>query len=376
MSIDKYCVYVTTYHGKVELPMFYIGSTLINKITRKHNPYKGSVLSEEYRDIWKSETKNNPCDFTVKILKTFQNRDDAFNYERYVQKYFSVVQNEMYTNKAYANDKFNMYGKKHTNDTRGKMSNSHKKYNENITEEQRLERMRIRKECSEMGVITAWNTETKSYIRTSVTHPKYMNGTYIPAGKKRTRESREKTSIALKGRISYYDPMTNKIKYIKKGDTPPPNLVKGVPENRGDDMHEKFSDTSFYYNPLDGKQVRVKNESTAPDGFIKGRNNFGENGNPFSNVKVGIDIRTGQYGKEQKGTQYEVYIIPYSVKKILKFENTYTVSNERMVEYLKTLGIKITKNMLFRLKRDEITNEKIKVIDITEYDYDNNHQWI
>ena len=376
MSIDKYCVYVTIYHGKAELPMFYIGSTLISKITRKHNPYKGSVLSKEYRDIWKIETKNNPDDFTVKILKTSQNRDDAFDYERYVQKYFSVVQNEMYTNKAYANDKFNMYGKKHTDDTKERMSDSHKKYNENITEEQRLERMRIRKKCSKKGMMTAWNTETKSYIRTSITDPKYMNGTYIPVGKKRTQESREKTSIALKGRVSYYDPTTNKIKYIKESDITPLNLVKGVPENRGNDMSEKFSNTSFYYNPIDGKQVRVKNESNTPDGFVKGRNNFGENGNPFSNVKVGVDIRTGQYGKEQKGTHDEVYIIPRSVKKILKFENIYTASNERMVEYLKTLDIKVTKNMLFRLKRDEITNEKIKAIDITEYTYDDNHQWI
>lgn len=374
MTIDKYCVYVTIYHGKCELPMFYIGSTTINKILRKNKPYKGSVSSKEYRELWKRESKDSPNDFIVKILKTFQSRNDAYDYERYVQKYFSVVQNEMYVNKSYANDSFNMHGKKHTPDTKQKMRDGHKRYNESLTESQRIERYVCVRSRAKKGEMTMWDTKTKSYIRASISDPKYLNGIYIANGYMRTHKSREKTSISLKGRVMYHDPTTNKITYLKKGETPSNNLVAGAPENFTKMASEKWSNMAFYHDPTSGEQVRC--EGVVPDGFVKGRNNFGEKGNPFSYMKVGFDVRTGKNGKEQRGSHDESYIIPITVKKILKFENIYTTSNERMVEYLKTLDIKITKNMLFRLKRGEIVMEKIIVIDVDEYVYDSSHQWI
>ena len=68
-----YCVYLTHYKG-TKLPPLYVGSTSIEKI---NNGYRGSVLSKKWKLIWTDELTNNPQLFSVSIIKTFDNRQDA-----------------------------------------------------------------------------------------------------------------------------------------------------------------------------------------------------------------------------------------------------------------------------------------------------------
>jgi len=115
----KFCTYLTIYSGS-KLPPFYIGSTTIDRILIKG--YKGSVSSEEYHLIWKSELKNNPQMFKTKILTMHATRKDAFIKERFFQKSLQVVKSPLYINKTYAGDKFHMSGEKHSPETKIKMS--------------------------------------------------------------------------------------------------------------------------------------------------------------------------------------------------------------------------------------------------------------
>lgn len=135
MSI--YCIYLTTYRGN-RLPPFYIGSTSIKNI---ESGYKGSVKSKIYRKVWEEEIQNNPHLFNVRILSTYSSRQEAFDREEYIQRKLNVVESPMYMNLSYANYKMVTIGplsaetksklsiartgRKHTEETRAKMSKSH-----------------------------------------------------------------------------------------------------------------------------------------------------------------------------------------------------------------------------------------------------------
>jgi hypothetical protein len=79
--------------------MFYIGSTSLLKIEKG---YKGSVSSKEYKSIWKSELKNNPHLFKIKIISKHASRKEATEKENTFHKKLSVVVSPMYINKSNA----------------------------------------------------------------------------------------------------------------------------------------------------------------------------------------------------------------------------------------------------------------------------------
>lgn len=94
--MNIYCTYLTTYYGN-KLPMFYIGSSTIDRI---NSGYRGSVQSKEYKKIWNSELSNNPNLFKTVILTTHETRKDALEKERFFHISLNVVPNVLYTNKA------------------------------------------------------------------------------------------------------------------------------------------------------------------------------------------------------------------------------------------------------------------------------------
>jgi hypothetical protein len=129
MSNNIYCTYLTVYSGN-KLPPFYIGYTSIENIG---NGYRGSVNSKKYKEIWKSELKNNPNLFKTKILTTHNTREEAIEKEKYFQESLDVVKSPLYVNQAIAsiNGCFGVqlfgrnnhrYGKVHTYDTRKLLS--------------------------------------------------------------------------------------------------------------------------------------------------------------------------------------------------------------------------------------------------------------
>jgi hypothetical protein len=116
-----FCTYLTTYSGN-KLPPFYIGSTSILRIQRG---YAGSVLSKEYCKIWKSERSTNPHLFKTKIISTHETRKEAFIKEHMLQVALKAIDSPMYINKAFAQSKLHMTGRKHSPESRQKMSASH-----------------------------------------------------------------------------------------------------------------------------------------------------------------------------------------------------------------------------------------------------------
>lgn len=131
-----YCVYITIYSGN-QLPPFYIGKSNVKRIS---NGYKGSVVSMKYKDIWKSESKNNPHLFKTIIISTFEHEYEALQSEEKIHDLFDVASNPLYINMANSNKKFVNYytkeyrlvcrerklGTKHSEETKRKIGNIHR----------------------------------------------------------------------------------------------------------------------------------------------------------------------------------------------------------------------------------------------------------
>ena len=96
MSI--YVTYLTVYSGN-KLPPFYIGSTSLDKI---YKGYRGSVQSKKYKDIWKSELKQNPHLFKTKIISQHSDRKEALIKEDFLQRRLNAVESSLYINKSYS----------------------------------------------------------------------------------------------------------------------------------------------------------------------------------------------------------------------------------------------------------------------------------
>lgn len=111
-----YCTYLTIYLGN-KLPPFYIGYTKIKNIEKNYN---GTVTSQEYKNIWNSERKNNPFLFKTKILTKHETISEAKQKETYFQKFFKVDKNPMYVNKHIGGEKYYCSG--HSLESREKMS--------------------------------------------------------------------------------------------------------------------------------------------------------------------------------------------------------------------------------------------------------------
>lgn len=93
-----YCVYLTIYRG-IRLPPFYIGSSSVEKV---QTGYHGSVCSNEYKSIWKSELRFNSNLFETKIISIHSNRKEATLKEHTLQKKVDAVKNPLYINKSFA----------------------------------------------------------------------------------------------------------------------------------------------------------------------------------------------------------------------------------------------------------------------------------
>jgi hypothetical protein len=115
MSNTIYCTYLTVYSGN-KLPPFYIGSTSIENINKG---YHGSVKSKKYKEIWKSELKNNSNLFKTKILTTHNTREEALEKEKFFHQKLDVVKSPLYVNRAIASKNgcfgVSFYGKDHHN---------------------------------------------------------------------------------------------------------------------------------------------------------------------------------------------------------------------------------------------------------------------
>ena len=121
MPTNIYCTYLTVYTGN-KLPPFYIGSTSVDNINKG---YRGSVVSEKYKSIWKQELHSHPELFKTSILTRHETRQEAMEREIVFQEAFSVASNPMYINMAHANGKF-FNTDPHSPETKAKISAGNK----------------------------------------------------------------------------------------------------------------------------------------------------------------------------------------------------------------------------------------------------------
>ena len=126
-----FCTYVTEYFGD-KMPSKYVGSSSVDAV---ENGYRGSVSSEKYKEIWKSEIKNNPQLFRTTIITIHHNREEALEEELKIQLLNDVVKSAEWINESLAqpNGFFGrdvsgennpMFGKTHSNQTIEKLKNS------------------------------------------------------------------------------------------------------------------------------------------------------------------------------------------------------------------------------------------------------------
>uniref|UniRef100_A0AAU8HZC6 HNH endonuclease n=1 Tax=Rhizobium phage IG49 TaxID=3129228 RepID=A0AAU8HZC6_9CAUD len=111
-----YCVYFTFYRGD-KFENFYIGKTLVNNIHDKG--YRGSSASKDF----KSEIRENPHLFSIKIHKVFRTDKEAIDYENEIQTHFDVVKSPLFLNQAiYLNKDFapKSKGRKESEETKAK----------------------------------------------------------------------------------------------------------------------------------------------------------------------------------------------------------------------------------------------------------------
>lgn len=143
-----FCTYLTIYYGSL-LPRRYVGSTSISNI---HTGYHGSVLSEEWKEIWNQELISNPHLFKTRILTLHDTREKALEKEKEIQIKYDVVKNPNYINKSLANPNgffgMNVSGKNNPN--YGNSESIKKWYKENPE---------LASERNRKAAITQWNDE-------------------------------------------------------------------------------------------------------------------------------------------------------------------------------------------------------------------------
>ena len=94
------CVYVISYSGFAvneygeRLPPFYIGSRYTNLMEN----YYGSLTSKRWSKIWRKESRENPHLFKRRIIKTFDTRKEASDYEEEILKRFNAARSDFFVN--------------------------------------------------------------------------------------------------------------------------------------------------------------------------------------------------------------------------------------------------------------------------------------
>jgi len=287
-----------------------------------------------------------------------------------------VAYNPLYINKAIANNKFNMTGKKHTRKTRDLMSISGK-----------LRPPATKETCQllsgiNQNTVTLYDNISKEFIRTKQTDLDTINklesGQYVYGGIMRDQESRNRTSVAHKDRKHYYNPETKKAIFIKSYEIPPDGFIAGTSEEYKLAVAKRMTGSNYYHNPVTDEQTRIVG-NIIPDGFIRGKNYFGENGNFFSNNAIGIDIRTKEKSSAIKDSNESKFIIPHNVKSILSFQNYKCVNNIRFRNLLIENGININKEKITILKSKKMPLNgypEISCISTIEYKFSPLDIWI
>jgi hypothetical protein len=259
--MTEYVTYLTIYKGN-KMPPFYIGYTSKIKIL---SGYNGSVVSKEYKQIWKYEQKHNKHLFKTQILKEFVTSDDAILYEEYLHCFFNVDINPMYINKVRSRHHFrNKGGYKLTEEQRN---------NRKWTEERKIEQSKITTERNKI----IWASRSEEEI--------HRIGRNISAGKTGkespnkgiSRTEEEIIAISL-GTRNAMDNTELRRHLSEKAKARGVNKIccieckKIIPIPMYYQHLEKHDGINRIYINDGKKQIKIReNIDTIPDGYFRGR---------------------------------------------------------------------------------------------------------
>ncbi len=203
----NFVVYLTTYLGN-KMPMFYIGYSY-NVIERK---YYGTPTSKQFKCIWKSELKNNPQLFKIKILREFGNDIKlAKKYETYIQSFLNVHKNSLYINRCIQHE--NYYSIPCTDEIKERLSKLYKNktyvqiYGSERAEIERLKRAignigkKRTKEQIDKMIIGKSGFKHSNETKKKLSEINIYKNIGFFTGKTHTDESRKKISLIHKNRI-------------------------------------------------------------------------------------------------------------------------------------------------------------------------------
>lgn len=202
---NKYCTYLTIYRGN-KLPRFYIGRSNVAKVLKG---YRGSVSSRQYRKIWNTELQEQPELFDTRILTLHDTAKEAAIQEEKFHKSLQVHTNPLYINQATSAGTFiydasgagnpwygksrsgkenPMYGRRHSEESKRKMSQSSQGKNSKPKSKEFKDHMRLlyQGKTLEERLGPEKAAEQKRKLRLSA--------------RNRSPEHREKLSVAAKNR--------------------------------------------------------------------------------------------------------------------------------------------------------------------------------
>ena len=221
--MEEFCVYLTEYSGD-KLPPKYIGSTSIKNID---NGYCGSVHSKRWKDIFRSELKENKDLFTVTILSKHNTRLEAMEEELRLHKLYDVVKSDQYINQSYAtiNGFFGrdvsgelnpMFGKERPD---SKLLMTLFNPAKSIIAREKISKSRIGKSSWNKGISCSEEVKKKISEKNKISSKGELNGFY---GKTHSNEVKEKISNLHKGNkyklgIKHTDEAKLKMSKARKG---------------------------------------------------------------------------------------------------------------------------------------------------------------
>jgi hypothetical protein len=89
------------------MPPFYIGSTSVDNVA---DGYHGTVLSAKYKSVWREELKENSHLFKTKVVSIHDDRQEALDKEKALQRSLNVAKSGLYINQALATGCFGNMG--------------------------------------------------------------------------------------------------------------------------------------------------------------------------------------------------------------------------------------------------------------------------
>ena len=183
-------------------------------------------------------------------------------------------------------------------------------YSLNIAENS--EDLKIARSKKRKNTVIAFNKETQQYELID-RELFFSEEKYIGVGNTRDEKSRKKTSDKMKNRKHVYNEQTGERLFLKSDEVIPENFKEGLPDDFCLKAKERFKDNYYYYNPETKEQIRTKDNP--PEGFVRGKIFFGENGNNFSQYSFGYSLIDGSFIKYKKGEKPKHTISSETFKK-------------------------------------------------------------